>query len=261
MVRVFDPSSIAAPLVVKLTDTLIPTGDGDGGAPGPFPVTAVTYDGTSDRISKGSDLSSNSDGKQFVFSCFLNANDLTGNAALIANEGNRFLIKINANGSVEITGKISGGGTKIQGTTAAGVINTGPDWQSLWMSLDMANEPDSTVWVDNIEVTPTWDTFSDGTVIDFTRDAWAVGDTTVAGLKYDGDLAEVYFHREFVDGIVQANRELFITADNQPAADLTSRSPLIYLTEPFATFHQNAGIGGDFVQTGALTEAATSPSD
>jgi len=259
MGRILTPSSLVAPLVGSLTDALIPVVDGDGG-PAPFPVNAVTFDGTNDMLTRA-DLVGISDGKKLVFDTFLNANSLAATSSLYATEGNRIFIRLNTNGSARIRAQSSGGVTLLDGTTAAGVISTGAGWQSLQIGIDLDNEPDSKIYVDNVDVTPTWTKFLNSDDIDFSRSIHVIGDIAVPSQRYNGDLSETYFATEFLAFATDANREIFVTSDNKPAQDLTSRTPLIYLTNPFATWHINAGTGGNFGVTGALTEAATSPSD
>ena len=103
--------------------------------------------------------------------------------------------------------------------------------------------------------------------IDFTDTDWGVGSTTLGASKLNACLSEFWVSNEYIDLSVEANRRKFIDSSGKPV-DLgsdgstpTGTAPLIYLPNPSGTFENNAGTGGNFTVTGALTACADSPSD
>jgi len=92
---------------------------------------------------------------------------------------------------------------------------------------------------------------------------------TSPGNWLNGDLSELYFTNEYLDISVQSNRRKFITSGLEPAdlgtdgSDPTGTAPLIYFSGVASTWNAgtNAGSGGDFTMTGAVTDSANEPVD
>lgn len=113
-------------------------------------------------------------------------------------------------------------------------------------------------------------TYTDGT-IDFTVGDWSIGASPagVAKLGPNCAVADFYFWPGvYLDFSVEANRRLFINASGKPVHPITPRAALgdpAILLHGYGTlpqdWHRNAGTGGGFTVTGALTVGASSPSD
>ena len=95
--------------------------------------------------------------------------------------------------------------------------------------------------------------------IDFTRTNYSVGAEVNGNSKFNGDIAELYFTTEFIDLSTHTNRLKFLAADGT-SADLgadgstpTGTQPILYLANPFGTFQNNLGSGGNFTENGELT--------
>jgi len=82
------------------------------------------------------------------------------------------------------------------------------------------------------------------------------------------EIADLYLNTATsLDLSSTANRRKFISAEDKPV-DLgsdgstpTGTAPLIFLSNPTATWQNNLGSGGNFNENGALTDAGDSPSD
>ena len=90
--------------------------------------------------------------------------------------------------------------------------------------------------------------------IDFTRTNYSVGSEVNGNSKFNGDIAELYFTTEFIDLSTHTNRLKFLAADGT-SADLgadgstpTGTQPILYLANPFGTFQNNLGSGGNFTE-------------
>lgn len=80
----------------------------------------------------------------------------------------------------------------------------------------------------------------------------------------DGDIADFFFDTKYIDLSIPANLNKFRLGNRPRYLGANGErpfesQPVMFLTGPAATFHVNKGVGGDFVQVGALTDAPTSP--
>ena len=153
------------------------------------------------------------------------------------------------------------GGTASKYTTA---VNTG--WNHILMS-----------WQANSLLVYVNDADDEGTSlentgdIDLTKTNWACMAQTDANNKVNADVFDYFFDDNFIDISSVSNRRKFIGAAGKPV-DLGANgelplgaSPLVFLHiddgEAANNFKDNAGTGGGMTLNGALTTAATSPTD
>lgn len=101
--------------------------------------------------------------------------------------------------------------------------------------------------------------------IDFTDSDYAVGSATGGFSKFNGDLADVFFHPVFLDLSIEANRRKFIDVIGKPV-DLGPTGavplgfvPMVFLSGDADEFPINRGTGGGMTENGALTNAGTAP--
>jgi hypothetical protein len=80
---------------------------------------------------------------------------------------------------------------------------------------------------------------------------------------YKGVLGQFYFDPNYIDLSVQANREKFVSGTGASVKPVdfgtdgstpTGTQPIIYLNNPFGTFQNNLGSGGNFTEAGQLED-------
>lgn len=236
-------------------------------------VNAVSFDGSSDYLTRGAALTGITDTKTGLYSFWYRmvasaptdivaaiprADKLTHRHDLkVANDGNISILGVNASGDAVI----SAGGV---GGLSAGT------WAHVLLSFDVSISR-LQLYVDDTDIPWTPSTmvndFIDYTTVDHGIGAgWAAG--SPGDSKSEADMAEFWWtHNVSLDLDVEANRRKFVTADLCPV-DLgatgsipTGTDPIIYLSGATASWHTNKGSGDGFTEIGALTDAATSPSD
>lgn len=244
-----------------------PGGDPGGGVAA-YTAVASDFDGTNDYLRRSSDLTGNADAKQGTLSVWLNLEGGDGlGLAIYETTGDTVRIDRLTTDIFSIRAENSAG-TRILDITTVATYTTANGWLNLLASWDMAVAGARHIYVNDVadltEITFTDDTI-DYTVAEHNVCSKGAG----AGRLWNGCMSELYLNMaEYLDLSVTANRRLFITADGKPV-DLdeddgskpTGTAPIVYLNNPFGTFEQNKGTGGNFTVTGALTECASSPSD
>lgn len=227
-------------------------------------VNAVNFNGTSTYLTRGADLTGNVDGKAGTISVWLKDADITATQYILANTGEFLLVNILAS-LVQIVGKNTGGSAILDLRTSASSISN-DTWFHLLASWDLANAANKYVYITDVDRTNSLTHTND--TIDYTRADWSVGENTGGtGVKFSGDMAELWFDDQFIDLSTEANRRKFIDAGGKPV-DLgadgstpTGSAPLIFQSGDTDSWHTNLGTGEGFTENGALTTASTSPSD
>jgi len=219
---------------------------------------AKYYDGTNDYASRGSDLTGSADGKQGVISFWLKPDSTgTGTTEYIqGSSGSRMTIWITVDGKVTITGKNSSATTILDLTSNADAIVRG-EWNHIMASWDLTlSDSKRALYVNSQSNLASYVWTND--TIDYTRPDYYMSHASGGVLKYKGCTGEVYLnHQEYLDLQLEANRLKFIGADDQPASlgadgsTPTGTAPVVYF--PDGNPAVNAGTGGNFVITGALT--------
>ena len=241
-----------------------------GGGGGGFSTNAVNFDGTNDWLSKAAALSGAGDNINLLFSLWFRLDAGTDDAANFFfwnNVSRLWIARLSSNKLKVHIASITSGAlwdweSALVFTT---LLNTG--WNHLLVSAQLAATPLTHKYInDTIEVgTDTLEPAA-GT-IDWSQGTWGVGADNSGTLKLNEDFAEFYLTNEFLDLSVEANRRKFIDASGKPV-DLgadgstpTGTAPLIYLSGATDAWHTNKGSGAGFAENGAITDAATSPSD
>lgn len=250
---------------------------GGGGPPAEIAVDAVHFDGSNDWLTLASAPTSTPNSPTGVYSgWFLPQDDIAGIwvASHRSASGGRFDIERKARSGglnkLTIDLKDSSDVTIVDFTTTLDDFQEAQGWRHLLAAWDLTGgSPVFQVYVDDAVAAGT---FSTGPIA--ASVGWA-GNTSVnwgsihsGNLKFNGDQAQQYLNAaEYLDISDEAVRRLFISAAGKPV-DLgaagkgpTGNSPSVFLTGPTATWHNNLGHGGGFTENGALTDAATSPSD
>jgi len=233
---------------------------------GAFQVDAVTFDGASDYLNRGADLTGNADGKQGIVSFWVNFNsDDSVTDSIYETPNNKFrILREEDTKDITIQGSDSGNTQRLFLRVDNPILAT-DGWTHVLAAWDLANTTAQLYVNDVSDVSATTAQNAD---LDYTETDHTIGATPSGTDKLNADLAEFYFNTdEYLDLSVEANRRKFIDANGKPV-DLgsdgslpTGTSPIIYLNGPATGFETNNGTGGNFTENGALTDASTSPSD
>lgn len=241
------------------------------GAPAPAGggVNAVHFDGTNDNLLRGAGLTGAVDGENLLLSFWFN---FTGNDAvtnyLFSNALGRVLLTRGADDLIFFRVRTSSPTTIWDWKSVAKfstTINAG--WNHLLIAAQLDVTPVGQVYVGDSALSITEATAPTNGSIDLTDTNYSIGSTVSQTARLNADLAEFYMTNEYLDIGIEANRRKFIDAAGKPA-DLgeggitpTGTLPLVFLSGDTDAWHTNKGSGGGFTETGALTDAATSPSD
>jgi hypothetical protein len=218
---------------------------------------SVEFDGTSDYLSRSSDMTGNVDSKTFTLSCwFYSASTQNATAGLVWNTSGRFGIGLSSTGKgLAIRALTSANGWLLDaGANSVFALET---WSHLLISIDLNNSANRYVYLNDTDITSSisWATYNVGD-ISFTEANWFVASSNAgATQRNEGRQANTFLDYTYRDLSVTNNRRLFITADGQPATGLASLSPILYmpLDGSTASVGTNSGTGGDFTVNGSPT--------
>lgn len=231
--------------------------DAQGGAVAP---EGVDFDGTSDYLSRSSDLAGNADGKTFTFSCwaYVTEQGATGDMNLYGTTSDRFRVLYYLNFDYyAVAVKNAAGTTIFQQNIRLTTKVPQHTWTHFVVSVDLENSL-SSCYVNDV-VCPYAPSIITNDTIDFTNVDHYVAQR-YTGVKYKGRLAHIYLDYTYRDLSNSANRRLFITDDLKPAANQASLSPILYLPMTDAdTAHINQGTGGDFTANGTFATSQRGP--
>lgn len=220
----------------------------------------VDFDGTTDYLSRATDLTGNVDSKTFTFSCWVYAPQLAadGNCIISQDGFNGFFIY--ASGAVlNINAKNSSNVTILSYQIPSTEIPPNNTWFNILISVDLTNTLNKSLYINDKLYTSGWGTYTND-FIDFTRTLISVGRfANTTGYELKGRLSHLFLDYTYRDLSIEANRRLFITADGKPTpvATLKALNPILYLPmKDASTAHINEGTGGNFVQNGTLDTAS-----
>ena len=226
--------------------------DGIGGG------TSTEFDGTSDYLIRSSDLTGNIDSKTFTFSCWFYFNPSSSSTYIYTNDNGNIQIKHLNTEKIQIVARNSSGTLILNwGNNASTVTFPKNIWANLLVSIDMDDQNNCAVYLNDVQVSMgSFDTFTTGETIDFTKTSHSVGAYVVGSGPIDGRLAHVYLDYTYRDLSVEANRRYFIDADggSTSVSTLSALSPILYLpmTDGYSV-GENLGTGGDFTANGSPT--------
>jgi hypothetical protein len=231
-------------------------------------VNATNFDGTNDNLLRGGDLTGNANSKVGIVSLWVKFGSGSDgqHGAMVAAQGSpHFLVRKSAAPDTNkfLVSAFNASSSEILNLLSVSTYTVSDGWIHFLASWDLSaaashlyiNDSD-----DNNEVLNTNDT------IDYTRSNHAIGSFINQSQRLNGCLSEVYVnYAEFLDFSVEANRRLFVTSDlkavnlGSDGSTPTGTAPIIYLPNPFGTFEENEGTGGDYTVTGSLTACADAP--
>ena len=223
-------------------------------------TTSANFDGSNDYLTRGGAMTGMSDGTACTFSCFVRKTGGDGSAQRIfIDDQGHINFGLGSSNKVEIALHTSGA-SELSDVHSSNTITADGVWHHIMFSSNTSTDAHN-LYIDGVDVQDKQNSTT-GTV-DFTRTDYAVGAATNGGSKFNGEIAELYFTTEFVDLSTATNRLKFLAADGKPAnlgadgSTPTGTQPLLYLANPFGTFQNNLGSGGNFTENGELTEGRT----
>lgn len=236
-----------------------------------FGVTnrAVNFNGTTTYLTRGAGLTGAADSKLCTFSYWINSSTtgtqiITGNTAVgggVATNGTRVVL---ASGTRQpsFVGHNSAG-TIIINFTADSALPDDGEWHHVICSIDMDDQSKVKMFVDGVEQTLTFSTFTGGSTIDFTYADWSVGANTDGSTKITGSLADVWFKPgTWLDLSSQTVRGKFRNTRGSPVYlgvtgnSPTGSAPILFLSGDATAWHTNKGTGEGFTLNGGAFLAA-----
>jgi hypothetical protein len=216
---------------------------------------AVSFDGTNDSMNRTSDLTGNSNGKTFTFSCWFYTGTSAGQYKIYQAGNSTF----NVQGGSEfvVYFKNSSNTTVFQvDANPLPPINT---WCHICLSVDLANTSNRYLYLNDELVNATWTKYINDNLY-FSQAIHNVGSYTYDSNELiKGRLAHLFLDYTYRDLSTTSNRRLFIDADGKPSSTIPS-SPILYLPmTDAATAGSNSGTGGDFTVNGVLATAERGP--
>lgn len=234
-----------------------------------YTCDAADFDGTNDLISRGA-MTGDADGKQILVSFWVYSQGAVAENIFAAETGLSDMVISFATAADAWVFRFPAAGGASNAILATFTKDIEGGWHHFIASCDVTDTGKRFIYVDGVAQTVTWTTYTD-TNMDLTPSTWAVGANAAAAGKFDGGLAEFFFHPTYLDISVSSNLEKFRSAAGKPVNLGTDGStplgtqPQVYLhlddSETANNFALNAGTGGDFTVTGALSTFASSPSD
>ena len=225
-----------------------------------YSPNAWSFNGTTSRIQKYSDLSGNGDRKQGIISFWYKKNDAVRNRIAVSASGSFVEVLNDISGLWTIILRNSGDVFSVSGTTA---YNGDGAWHHFLASWD-ASITTVHLYIDDASDLSGGGTKVDNT-IDYTRPYHYVSGVDASQL-WSGCLADVYVnYSEFLDLSVVGNRRKFINANRKPVylgdngSAPTGNQPLVYLKNTAASVTTNSGSGGDYTKAIDVTACSDNP--
>ena len=195
---------------------------------------------------KSSDLTSNTNSKTFTISAWMHSDASNNFRAYQVNStsssGNQFYLMMSG-ALVRCAGKNTSGTTIVD----TGWISTTTNrWHHFIVSVDLTDTSKRHFYIDDAAASPSWTYTND--FVDFTSSHHFVNAYRLnSGTQGEGGMTQIFLDYTYRDLSVTNNRRTFITADGQPAGDLSSLNPILYLPlDADNAPETNLGTGGDF---------------
>lgn len=277
---IFVPSYVGGIKLIASPQQVIPrrgkafqAGAAAGG--GSFTYYATAFDGvrtiTDEKLQITGDLTGISDGKRGLFSCWIkwSATGFSSESVIFSiMVGGQYYFSLEMDGSpddfIRFYGENSSG-TAILHIYAPPPASSGV-WYHVIASWDLATAGNRRIYVDGSDQTNQL-TFTNDNLNYASGGFVRVAADNGLGNLFIGSLCELYFTvpASYYDLSNSTNRLKFRTAGGKPenlgsdGSTPTGTQPLVYLKNPFGTFQNNAGSGGNFAVTGTLADDASIP--
>ena len=229
----------------------------------------VDFDGTNDWLTRGAGLTGAADGKQYTFSGWVKS-DVDGSVAVVlggftslGGSTARVAVQKQADDSLLFVLRNSAGTDIVNASTAANTMEAVDGRLHIAISVDTADVNKRHIFINGVNASPTWTTYTIDGVADLTLLDWAIGATAGAAAKWNGPMADILQWQTYYD--VATNIADFISGGNPVDPDVavaaifaaTAVNPIIRLSgSPTSTWKTNDGSGGGFTENGTLTDGS-----
>ena len=244
---------------------------GSGAAGETYQANAVRFDGTNDYLNRGGDLDTNTDNYTMIISFWINFTGGDGTLQYIYNtygnnDGGMWVTK-------ETTNKLKFYFKFWTGTVGCDLVSTSTfttatGWTHILFEWYGAYDTDvgwGRLWVDDVEDSPAF-TNNHAGLIQTNHPEHTFGADTSGNNKLDAEVADFVLQRDYWNTDTESIRRRYISGAGKPVdpTPLLALSP--YMMVGFwgetATWQDNrSSYAGGFTENGALTDAASSPSD
>ncbi len=239
-----------------------------------FVANAVTFNATTNYLSRGANLTGLANSTQGIFSGWFRVDGLDG--ALhewVRNAGAFFNINRTAANKIRFTCLDSGGSTLLAFETSAS-LTTSALWFHVLASWDTnfsAGNKVSNLYLDGASNKTVVTDAGAAANINYASGGadWAIGADTGGLNLANSSFAELYFAPgQFLDFTNVSNQNKFRDPlTNRPislgadGSTPTGTAPLVYLKSAGASYATNSGTGGNFTAHGTFSDASSSPSN
>ena len=220
--------------------------------------SSTKFSGSSQYLSKSSDLTGNANGKTFTVSFWINPTDDTNTTKYIYHTSGswRNTISYGTNGTIFVSffQSASGGGTVFEIQNPEIRLGFG-GWNHVIFSADMTDTSKRHLYINDQAASATYTHTNNN--IDFTRTQHAIGeDLTASTGNLQGYLAHFFLDYTYRDLSVESNRRTFIDSarGSTSVSTLSALNPILYLPMTSGySIGENEGTGGDFSAVGSPT--------
>ena len=222
--------------------------------PSTIPMTKFT---TGDSLSRGGVPTGLSDGPSGTISCWVkfDAGSDGSDMFILTNATSHFRFFRNSANKFQVQAH-NASNTAIWVATSTNAFTVSSGLMHIMLSWNLVGgSPSTHLYVNGSSQSWTHSTNPTAGTIDYADTNMGVG---LSSQFYKGDLGQFYFNPNYTDLSVQANREKFY---NSGAVDMgadgstpTGSQPIIFLNNPYDTFQNNLGSGGNFTESGQLVD-------
>tara|TARA_B110000438_G_scaffold248368_1_gene251085 strand:- start:210 stop:2528 length:2319 start_codon:yes stop_codon:yes gene_type:complete len=218
-----------------------------------FSVPMTLFDGTNDNINLNTNTIGMVNGPDFLFSCIVNFSNIADGTAVTIITSDNLMFPIKREASNKLSVSVGGASTTdLGGVTSTSTFLAAEGNIHIQVAVNTATQTIQIVKNGVLETNVVTHTLNTGTIS-------LIDGTCFIGSK--GSLGQLWFGLDFLDLSVQANREKFVSGTGASAKPVnlgtdgttpTGSQPVIYLNNPFGTFQNNLGSGGNFTESGQL---------
>lgn len=217
---------------------------------------ASYFDGSADYLSRNTALVSITDGKVFSLSFSIEPYAVDGAYYIFGTVLGRieaYFTNSPSNGTFRVTARNSSGVAVLDFYISNMVAKKN---YNISLSVDLANSSNRKIFVDGVEKTATWVTYTNAN-IDFTETSspyFTIGRAGSAAGYFNGNIGELYFDTKYID--LATNNPFWDTVENKPVPvrkviASTGVTPLIAMPLDASNAGKNYGTGGDFTANSA----------
>ena len=222
-----------------------------------YTANPVRFDGSSDVLINGADLSGSADTKLWTGSVWTRRISIGVEHNIAFGVGIAYQVRFTGGNVFHVFGENAAGSTILSITSTNTITNTA--WHHFLWSVDMTDVAKSRIYIDDVaETTIVLIAFTND-IIDFTITDHSIGGRTNAANKINAELADLQmWFGVYSDFNTTANRRNFISASGAPVDPVTAAAalgtPIVLMSGATSSWHTNDGSGGGYTLTGALTD-------